>query len=233
MDETDETIVIIWDKSSNSDATPTRFTFTGTITDNDTAGVTLSKTSLTVTEEDTTGDSYTVVLTSQPTADVVVTVAGHSGKADVTPTPTTLTFTPINWETVQPVTVTAGTDMDMVNETVSLTHSAASTDANYNGITIGGVAVSVHDDDTGNNLATGKPAISGTAQVGETLTATIGNIADTDGLPATFPGDYTFQWLRVDGWNSRRHVERDGHRRRRRDLHAGGGRRGQEGQGSP
>ncbi len=197
LDETDETIVIIWDKSSNSDATPTRFTFTGTITDNDTAGVTLSKTSLTVTEEDTTGDSYTVVLTSQPTANVVVTVAGHSG-TDVTPTPTTLTFTPINWETVQPVTVTAGTDMDMVNETVSLTHSAASTDANYNGITIGGVAVSVHDDDTGNNLATGKPAISGTAQVGETLTATIGNIADTDGLPATFPGDYTFQWLRVD-----------------------------------
>ena len=49
-----------------------------------------------------------------------------------------------------------------------------------------------------NFAATGKPAISGTAQVGETLTATIGNIADTDGLPATFPGDYTFQWLRVD-----------------------------------
>ena len=38
LDETDETIVIIWDKVSTSDATPTRFTFTGTITDNDTAG---------------------------------------------------------------------------------------------------------------------------------------------------------------------------------------------------
>ena len=50
-----------------------------------------------------------------------------------------------------------------------------------------------------NFAATGKPAISGTAAVGETLTAVIGNIADTDGLPATFPGDYTFQWLRVDG----------------------------------
>ena len=197
VDEADETIIILWQKSTSDEVTPVEINFTGTITDNDTAGVTLSKTLLTVTEEDTTGDSYSVVLNSQPTADVVVTVAGHSG-TDVTPTPTTLTFTPINWETVQPVTVTAGTDMDMVNETVSLTHSAASTDANYNGITIGGVAVSVHDDDTGNNLATGKPAISGTAQEGETLTAAIGNIADTDGLPATFPDDYAFQWLRVD-----------------------------------
>ena len=197
VDEADETIIILWQKSTSDEVTPVAINFTGTITDNDTAGVTLSKTLLTVTEEDTTGDSYSVVLNSQPTADVVVTVAGHSG-TDVTPTPTTLTFTPINWETVQPVTVTAGTDMDMVNETVSLTHSAASTDANYNGITIGGVAVSVHDDDTGNNLATGKPAISGTAQEGETLTAAIGNIADTDGLPTTFPDDYAFQWLRVD-----------------------------------
>ena len=50
-----------------------------------------------------------------------------------------------------------------------------------------------------NFAATGEPTISGTAQVGETLTPAIGNIADTDGLPATFPDDYTFQWLRRDG----------------------------------
>ena len=46
--------------------------------------------------------------------------------------------------------------------------------------------------------ATGAPAISGTARVGETLTAAKGSIADVDGLPATFPDDYTFQWIRVD-----------------------------------
>ena len=50
-----------------------------------------------------------------------------------------------------------------------------------------------------NFAATGTPVISGTAQVGETLMAAIGNIADTDGLPSTFPDDYTFQWLRRDG----------------------------------
>ena len=57
----------------------------------------------------------------------------------------------------------------------------------------------ITDNDTGNNLATGTPTISGTAAVGETLMAAIGNIADTDGLPTTFPDDYTFQWLRRDG----------------------------------
>ena len=46
-----------------------------------------------------------------------------------------------------------------------------------------------------NNQATGKPTISGTAQVGETLTADITNIADADGLTnATF----SYQWLADD-----------------------------------
>ena len=49
---------------------------------------------------------------------------------------------------------------------------------------------------TGNN-ATGAPTISGAPQVGMTLTAGLGDIADGDGLPTTtFPNDYTFQWLR-------------------------------------
>ena len=69
-----------------------------------TAGVSVSKTALTVTEEDTTGDSYMLVLDSQPTADVTVTVAGHAG-TEVTPNPTTLTFTGSKWETAQTVTV--------------------------------------------------------------------------------------------------------------------------------
>ena len=43
--------------------------------------------------------------------------------------------------------------------------------------------------------ATSKPAISGPPQVDETLRALLGSIADADTLPATFPDDYTFQWL--------------------------------------
>ena len=202
LDEMDETIVIVWDKLANIDATPTRITVTGTITDNDTAGVTLSKSTLTVTEQDTTGDSYTVVLDSQPTANVVVTVAGHAS-TDVTPTPTTLTFTSTTWNTPQPVAVTAGNDANTVNETVPLTHSAASSDTNYSGITIGGVTVTVTDNDTGNNPPTGAPAITGVPQVGKTLTASKGTIADADGTTMADNSDtgyaYSYQWLRVDG----------------------------------
>ena len=109
--------------------------------------MTVSKTTLTVTEEDATGDTYTVALDSQPTADVTVAVAGHAG-TDITPSTTTLTFTPLNWETAKTVTVTAVDDADLTNDTVTLTHSATSTDADYNAIAIAGVTVTVNDNDT-------------------------------------------------------------------------------------
>ena len=48
----------------------------------------------------------------------------------------------------------------------------------------------------GNTLATGAPTITGTAQVGQTLTASTTGIADANGL--TTP-NYTYQWIRVDG----------------------------------
>ena len=47
----------------------------------------------------------------------------------------------------------------------------------------------------GGNAATGKPAIAGTAEVGERLTASVGMIADPDG-PAN--PTLTWQWFRVD-----------------------------------
>ena len=48
---------------------------------------------------------------------------------------------------------------------------------------------------TGNNPATGAPTISGTAQAGETLTASTDDIADTDGLDNV---SYSHQWLADD-----------------------------------
>ena len=57
-----------------------------------------------------------------------------------------------------------------------------------NGTTVGGTTPVT------NTAATGAPSISGTATVGQVLTATTGTIADTDGLPSSF----TYQWVRVD-----------------------------------
>ena len=50
----------------------------------------------------------------------------------------------------------------------------------------------------GNTAPTGAPTITGTAQVGQTLTASTTGIADANGL--TTP-NYTYQWIRVDGTN--------------------------------
>ena len=46
-----------------------------------------------------------------------------------------------------------------------------------------------------NDPAAGEPTISGTAQVGHTLTADPSGITDVDGVPGTL----TYQWIRVDG----------------------------------
>ena len=48
---------------------------------------------------------------------------------------------------------------------------------------------------TGNNPATGAPTISGTAQAGETLTASTSDISDADGLDNV---EYAYQWLADD-----------------------------------
>ena len=47
-----------------------------------------------------------------------------------------------------------------------------------------------------NNPATGTPTITGTAQVGETLTADVSGIADADGLTNA---SYSYQWISNDG----------------------------------
>ena len=45
-----------------------------------------------------------------------------------------------------------------------------------------------------NNAATGRPAITGTAQAGETLTADTSGISDADGMESS---SFAYQWLRV------------------------------------
>ena len=63
-------------------------------------------------------------------------------------------------------------------------------------ITVKGPAGSANTD------ATGQPAITGTPQVGQMLTAAKGNIADAEGTTKADNGDtgyaYTYQWFRVD-----------------------------------
>ena len=158
------------------------------LTDNDTAGVTLGRTALTVAENGSA--TYTVTLDSEPTADVTVTITGLAG-TDLTLTPATamLTFTPSTWKGTQTVSVAAGDDGDALNDSAQLTHRAVGA-AEYTSVTAS-LSVTVTDDDA---RATGAPTIAGTAEVGEELTANTSGIADADGL--TSPG-YAYQWVSV------------------------------------
>jgi Calx-beta domain len=93
------------------------------------------------------GDSFTVALTSAPTANVIITLAG--GTADVNRTPTTLTFTPANWNVPQTVTLAAVNDTLVEGpETSNITLTSSSTDAGYNNLTIAPVQVAVTDNDS-------------------------------------------------------------------------------------
>ena len=120
-----------------------------TVTDDDTAGATVSETTLTVAEGGSA--TYTVVLNAQPTSDVVISVTA-SGNTEVTVSPARLTFTPSNWSTAQTVTVTvaAAEDADAVNDAASIAHAvvAASSADEFDAVSIAGVAVTVTDDET-------------------------------------------------------------------------------------
>ncbi|MFO0888458.1 MAG: Calx-beta domain-containing protein [Isosphaeraceae bacterium] len=117
--------------------------------DDDTAGVTVTPTSgLTTTEAGGTA-SFTVVLDSQPTANVTIGVSS-SDTTEGTAAPASLTFTPANWNIPQTVTVTGVDDfVDDGDVAYSIvTAAATSTDANYNGLNPADVAATNLDDDT-------------------------------------------------------------------------------------
>ena len=106
-------------------------TVTVNVDDSASAGIELSATMLGVDEGSTA--TFTVKLKSQPIEDVSVTVSsGDPGAATATLTP--LTFTALNWQTAQVVTVTGVSDIDSIDETVTVTLSASSSDAEYAGL---------------------------------------------------------------------------------------------------
>ena len=94
--------------------------------------------------EDSTA-TYTVRLSTAPTADVTVAVAA-SGDSDITVSPASLTFTTIDWSTPQTVTLTAAADTDAADGTATVTHTATSIDSRYDQLTAAATATEDDDD---------------------------------------------------------------------------------------
>ncbi len=160
---------------------------TAIVTDNDNsvAGnrvqITESSSSTVVTEAGGS-DTYTVVLSQLPTANVVVTLTPNS---QMLVSPATLTFTTANWNVAQTVTARA-VDDSLVESSPhfggliaatphfgTITHSAASTDGNYGGIAIAPVTASITDNDSYRVLFTPSGGSTNLAEGGATDTYTI------------------------------------------------------------
>lgn len=126
------------------------------ITDIDTPGVTISESSVTVSEGGTT-DSYTVNLTSKPTQEVQIFIQDASPSALVSISPSTVVFTPETWAVGSPQTVVVSAIHDYIQNdinprTTRIDHTASSGDPNYNGINVASVSASITDVDEGGLL---------------------------------------------------------------------------------
>ena len=132
------------------------------VIDDDNPGIFVNPTSGLLTSESGPGtDTFTVVLNSQPTADVTIALTS-SNPGEGTVSPATLTFTPGNFQTAQTVTLT-GVD-DLVADGAVLynaTGTATSTDANYDGRNFQVFATNQDDDVPGFTIV---PDPSGTPQ---------------------------------------------------------------------
>ena len=117
--------------------------------------ISLTPSTLSVTEGGT--ESYTVKLTVVPTADVTVTIAAGTGDSDIAVKDTddstngdqtgTITFTSQNWSTARTVVLTAAEDdTDLTNGSRAITHTAASTDTGYSGVTASLTATETDND---------------------------------------------------------------------------------------
>ena len=134
------------------------------------------------------------VVTLDPAADGQVTVdyatadGTATAGADYTDTSGTLTFDA--GETTKTVAVPIAEDTEEEGgETVTLTLSNAS------GATLAAASATgtIRNAGVANTPATGAPAISGTAQVDKTLTASVSDISDADGLDNA---SYAYRWIR-------------------------------------
>ncbi len=175
-----------------------------TVRDDDTAGVAVSQTALTILEGGS--GNYMLALTSQPDAAVMIAVSS-ANTAAVTVT-ATLTFTEDNWNTAQTVTVMGVEDADANDASgVQLSHVVTSTGTAYAAVTAAAVSVTVNDDDTaGLTLTPGRVTVgeggSGTymlvltSRPSAAVTVAVSS-PDTDAVTVTATLTFT-----EDNWNS-------------------------------
>lgn len=178
---------------------------TVTNVDNDAPGITVTPTTITTTEAGGNG-SFGVLLNTQPTSNVTVDLTGID-PTEGTLSVTTLTFTPINWNTLQTVVITGVDDiLDDGDITYTINTNASSSDVNYNSISVADVTVTNQDNDVpviGTPGFTLSPINGNTTEAGGTATFTIQlnsqptvdvivNLSSSDTTEGSVPSAVTF-----------------------------------------
>ncbi len=151
--------------------------------DDDTAGITVSTVTGSTTESGAS-TTFTVVLDTRPAVDVTVPLSSND-LTEGTVAPSSVTFTPANWDTAQTVTVT-GVDDSLVDGNITyaiLTAPAVSADGAYSGVDAANVAVTNNDNDA--------PGISVNPASGLTTTEAGGTATFTIALLAQPTADVT------------------------------------------
>jgi hypothetical protein len=136
------------------------------------AGFTVTPTSGLVTTETAGTATFTIVLNQQPTANVSINLSS-SDTTEGTVSPGSLTFSPLNWNSPQTVTVTGVDDsVDDGSTAYSIvTAAATSADGAYNGLDPANVSASNTDNDTFG--VTVSPISGNTSESGGTATFTV------------------------------------------------------------
>ncbi|MFZ2682270.1 MAG: hypothetical protein WAZ14_04220 [Patescibacteria group bacterium] len=153
-----------------------------TNTDNDTAGITVVESggATSVDELGATSDDYTLVLTSEPTSDVAISLTYDATEIEVSAE--VFTFTNANWDTPQAVTVTALDDSQDETSpmTVTISHTAASFDGVYDGFVIADVEVEVLDNDSSGSGGVSPSFVTGVIVEARQLTNSCTDGANVD-----------------------------------------------------
>ena len=168
VDEEDETVEVSGTTTAEElTVTPA----TVTIRDDDTRDVAVEPETLTFAEGET--GEYTVVLTSQPTANVTVRLT-VDGDDDVAADVTALTFTAANWSQEQTVTVSGAADQDAENDEATIDHDVKGGDYEAQAVTAASVTVTVNDGDQASSTVTLdlNPDEVAESSSGETVTVT-------------------------------------------------------------
>ena len=146
----DVTISVVDASSDNAYDTVGDKTLAITNTDDDTAGFTLSTTSVSVAETGTT-DTFTVVLDSQPEGNVVIIAhLADPADQDEAQVGSPLTFTSSNWDTPKTFTITGRDDPDLDGEQQAIFTVRVDDDESHDGyddVTDQTVTATVADDE--------------------------------------------------------------------------------------